>query len=163
MRSWPSLFPFLFTADLLDWCPPDGSGLQGVYPMSLPWDPRVSPGGGLGRGAKKLKEEGMGMKQGVIPDTRWLEFHREEHWSSAFRDCWPTHCLFVVLYKLNAHFSETTERGLLGFQVSFAPVAACVERATGELLRFLKLERSSEGESGTWEWEPLSFSHLCSP
>lgn len=68
-----NLFP-LFTADLLDWCPPDGSGLQGVYPRSLPWDLRVT-GDGWGRGAKKLKEEGL--NNGVFPDPRWLEFNRE--------------------------------------------------------------------------------------
>ncbi|KAK0532346.1 hypothetical protein OC835_003367 [Tilletia horrida] len=45
-------------ADLLDWCPPPDSGLQGIYRGTLPWDLRVTgPDGGWGRGAKQYKDE----------------------------------------------------------------------------------------------------------
>jgi hypothetical protein len=59
-------------ADLLNWCPPDGSGLQGIFRNSLPWDLRVTTdgwgefsfagrsrggegGGGVGEGPKAAK------------------------------------------------------------------------------------------------------------
>ncbi|KAN0061142.1 hypothetical protein ACQY0O_006877 [Thecaphora frezii] len=60
-------------ADLLNWCPADNSGLQGVYPHSLPWDLRVT-GSGWGRGALAVKG-----KKGFLPDTRWLQIGREGH------------------------------------------------------------------------------------
>ncbi len=58
-------------AGLLNWCPPDQSGLQGIYPESLPWDPRVTdpliingrPNGSPG--------------WGIFPDPRWLQIGRE--------------------------------------------------------------------------------------
>lgn len=60
-------------ADLLDWCPPDEVGLQGVYPHHLPWDPRITTDG-WGRGAKSYREQHRG---GVIPDPRFLEVHAD--------------------------------------------------------------------------------------
>lgn len=60
-------------ADLLDWCPPDEVGLQGVYPHHLPWDPRIKTDG-WGRGAKSYREQHKG---GIIPDPRWLEVHAD--------------------------------------------------------------------------------------
>lgn len=67
-------------ADLLDWCPADNSGLQGIYPETLPWDLRVV-GNGLGRGAKALREQAKQAKAGKLhlPDYRWLEIAREGH------------------------------------------------------------------------------------
>ncbi|PWZ03183.1 hypothetical protein BCV70DRAFT_12886 [Testicularia cyperi] len=62
-------------ADLLNWCPADNSGLQGVYPHSLPWDLRVT-GSGWGRGALAVKAD---KNKHLIPDTRWLEIGREQH------------------------------------------------------------------------------------
>ncbi|PWN50688.1 hypothetical protein IE53DRAFT_82682 [Violaceomyces palustris] len=63
-------------ADLLNWCPPKDSGLQGVYPMNLPWDLRVT-GSGWGRGAQALRaKQSKGKK---LPDIRWLTFGRERN------------------------------------------------------------------------------------
>ena len=64
-------------ADLLNWCPPDGVGLQGIYPNTLPWDLRVTTDG-WGRGAKAYREAHQGgLKDKLMPDTRWLEWGRE--------------------------------------------------------------------------------------
>ncbi|EPQ26036.1 uncharacterized protein PFL1_06489 [Pseudozyma flocculosa PF-1] len=62
-------------ADLLNWCPADMSGLQGIYPHNLPWDLRVT-GSGWGRGALAVKASG---KKGFLPDSRWLQIGREGH------------------------------------------------------------------------------------
>lgn len=58
-------------ADLLNWCPPDGLGLQGVYPLTLPWDLRITTDG-WGRGAKQYREQ---HNADILPDHRWLEVH----------------------------------------------------------------------------------------
>lgn len=66
-------------ADLLNWCPPDEVGLQGVYPESVPWDLRVSGElSGWGRATTKFREEHGNNWLGA-PDTRWLEVGREAH------------------------------------------------------------------------------------
>ncbi|PKI84968.1 hypothetical protein MVES_001392 [Malassezia vespertilionis] len=46
-------------AGLVDWCPADNAGLQGLYPYSLPWDPRVQ-GSAIGRGARLALEQNGG-------------------------------------------------------------------------------------------------------
>ncbi|EST06217.1 Rossmann-like alpha/beta/alpha sandwich fold [Kalmanozyma brasiliensis GHG001] len=61
-------------ADLLNWCPAENSGLQGLYPENLPWDARVI-GTGWGRGALAVKANSKG---NIIPDTRWLQIGREQ-------------------------------------------------------------------------------------
>lgn len=63
-------------ADLLNWCPGDNSGLQGLYPHNLPWDLRVT-GSGWGRGALALNADKKAKH--LIPDPRWLEIGREKH------------------------------------------------------------------------------------
>lgn len=60
-------------ADILNWCPADQSGLQGVYPLSLPWDLRITTDG-WGRGAKQYREQ---HRNEIIPDSRWLEVHAD--------------------------------------------------------------------------------------
>ncbi|KAK0566629.1 hypothetical protein OC861_003152 [Tilletia horrida] len=73
-------------ADLLDWCPPEDSGLQGIYRGTLPWDLRVSGDqGGWGRGSLPYKDQlrKNGWKPlGGGPDSRkgwfsWLHADRE--------------------------------------------------------------------------------------
>ncbi|CAO1633321.1 unnamed protein product [Jaminaea pallidilutea] len=66
-------------ADLLNWCPPDGSALQGVYRDSLPWDLRVTGElSGWGRATSKFRQEHGSNWMGV-PDARWVEMGREPH------------------------------------------------------------------------------------
>ncbi|PWN43720.1 hypothetical protein IE81DRAFT_322129 [Ceraceosorus guamensis] len=66
-------------ADLLDWCPPDGLGLQGIYVESLPWDRRANPTSGWGRGTKAYQEEQKKKHvANLLPDSRWLEYGREK-------------------------------------------------------------------------------------
>ncbi|PWN27754.1 hypothetical protein BDZ90DRAFT_232149 [Jaminaea rosea] len=66
-------------ADLLNWCPGDNLGLQGVYRDSLPWDLRVAGElSGWGRATTKFREEHQG-KSGWsgVGDSRWLDVGRE--------------------------------------------------------------------------------------
>lgn len=60
-------------ADLLNWCPPDGLGLQGVYPLTLPWDLRITTDG-WGRGAREFRQKHKG---DVMPDNAWLSLHAD--------------------------------------------------------------------------------------
>ncbi|CAO1638037.1 unnamed protein product [Parajaminaea phylloscopi] len=65
--------------DLLNWCPSDGLGLQGVYRDSLPWDLRVAGElSGWGRATTKFREE-HGSNWVGVPDSRWLGFGRERY------------------------------------------------------------------------------------
>ncbi|KDN45066.1 hypothetical protein K437DRAFT_256721 [Tilletiaria anomala UBC 951] len=61
-------------AGLLNWCPPDGVGLQGTYPKSLPWDPRVTDDALM---AMRTKHPSYTRGGGWLPDIRWLQFERE--------------------------------------------------------------------------------------
>lgn len=60
-------------ADLMNWCPLDNMGLQGVYPHSLPWDLRITTDG-WGRGARQYREQ---HGNELIPDSRWLDVHAD--------------------------------------------------------------------------------------
>lgn len=66
--------PYASTANeisgLIDWCPADNSALQGLYPYSLPWDPRVNTG--MGRGALMVMEQNGGhiLQEEVLPDGK---------------------------------------------------------------------------------------------
>lgn len=66
-------------ADLMNWCPADGVGLQGIYPDSVPWDLRVTGElNGWGRATTKFRQEHGNNWMGV-PDGKWLELGREPH------------------------------------------------------------------------------------
>lgn len=66
-------------ADLLNWCPGDNLGLQGVYRDSLPWDLRVAGElSGWGRATTKFREEHGSGWMGA-PDNRWLEVGRDRN------------------------------------------------------------------------------------
>jgi hypothetical protein len=60
-------------ADILNWCPHEDMGLQGVYPHSLPWDLRITTDG-WGRNAKQYREQ---HRNDILPDSRWLEMHAD--------------------------------------------------------------------------------------
>lgn len=60
-------------ADILNWCPPDQVGLQGVYPDTLPWDLRITTDG-WGRGAKQYRDQ---HRAEMFPDARWLQLNAD--------------------------------------------------------------------------------------
>lgn len=62
-------------AGLLDWCPGDGLGLQGLYRRTLPWSPRFDDASGVTSDGQVRPEAGTG--RGWWPDNRWLKLSRE--------------------------------------------------------------------------------------
>lgn len=62
-------------AGLLDWCPPDGVGLQGVYRRTLPWSLRIDDQDAITNDGSVLPEGGP--IRHWWPDNRWLQLSRE--------------------------------------------------------------------------------------
>lgn len=59
-------------AGLLNWCPADGYGLQGIYNRDLPWDHRVKEAWGL-TGEEQLDQD----QSKIFPSRKKVSFSRE--------------------------------------------------------------------------------------